>query len=159
MRGDRISGEEVVEVDGSGCIVEDCPPSMKKSEVKGEEVAELDPSSLAIVPFGNLVRVDKKESKEMVHSGLTSSQKKKQVKKDFQTIISAIIKIALWNIKGLNSLSKQKEVSYFVKSNRITLCAILETRVKENNYDVVKNIVFGKRLMVNNYLDCERGRI
>ncbi|XP_031252301.1 uncharacterized protein LOC116110228 [Pistacia vera] len=70
-----------------------------------------------------------------------------------------MVKVAVWNVRGLNSLIKQKEVRNLISSNNLSLCAVLETRVRENNMDVVRKIVFRNWAMVENYCFCERGRI
>ncbi|GAV76604.1 hypothetical protein CFOL_v3_20077, partial [Cephalotus follicularis] len=46
-----------------------------------------------------------------------------------------------WNVRGLNNPSKHREVSHFILSNKISLLALLETRLRESNVNhVVKSI-------------------
>ena len=39
-------------------------------------------------------------------------------------------KAGVWNIRGLNTSDKQKEVKNFIVSKNLKICAILETRLK-----------------------------
>ncbi|XP_074288263.1 uncharacterized protein LOC141613430 [Silene latifolia] len=47
--------------------------------------------------------------------------------------------IGFWNIRGLNSLNKQKEIKWFLHSNKIGLFGLIETRVKSSNWIRVRN--------------------
>ncbi|KAG5547462.1 hypothetical protein RHGRI_013228 [Rhododendron griersonianum] len=44
-----------------------------------------------------------------------------------------MLKIAAWNIRGLNSPLKQKEIFSFVQSQRLGLCGIVETKVRREH--------------------------
>ncbi|GAV92707.1 Exo_endo_phos domain-containing protein/DUF4283 domain-containing protein/zf-CCHC_4 domain-containing protein, partial [Cephalotus follicularis] len=71
----------------------------------------------------------------MTDSGLvgsTSGSSKKKKKKG---------QLAVWNVRGLNNPSKHREVAQFILSNKISLFALLETRLRESNVEhVVKSI-------------------
>lgn len=54
-----------------------------------------------------------------------------------------MINIGEWNIKGLNSPLKQKEVRLFVSRNKLDFIAIVETRVRYNHLDKVSRNPFG----------------
>lgn len=69
------------------------------------------------------------------------------------------IRFSVWNIRGLNSPIKQKEVKYFIDSNNHVLVAILETKVREANVDRVRHNYFGEWNFVNNNDLNLRGRI
>lgn len=47
-----------------------------------------------------------------------------------------MIKIACWNIRGLNSPLKQKEIRSYVSNNNISIIGLLEVKVRQNNLDV-----------------------
>lgn len=49
--------------------------------------------------------------------------------------------ISTWNVRGLNHPSKISEVKRLVKSNRVNIIAILETRVKRNSGIVQKKLI------------------
>lgn len=44
-----------------------------------------------------------------------------------------MLKIAAWNIRGLNNPLKQKEISSFVQSQRLSLIGIVETKVRKEH--------------------------
>lgn len=70
-----------------------------------------------------------------------------------------MIKLASWNVRGLNSPLKQKEVRHLISSNKIAICGILETRVREPNFEVTKSLTFGGWDVIHNYVCCPNGRI
>lgn len=41
--------------------------------------------------------------------------------------------VTVWNLKGLNSNLKEKELRHLIKRNKISVTGILETKIKENN--------------------------
>ncbi|GAV80189.1 Exo_endo_phos domain-containing protein [Cephalotus follicularis] len=52
-----------------------------------------------------------------------------------------MVNTAVWNVRGLNNPSKCREVGHFILSNKISLIALLETRISEPNVNqVVKSI-------------------
>ncbi|XP_058222932.1 uncharacterized protein LOC131332652 [Rhododendron vialii] len=48
-----------------------------------------------------------------------------------------MIKIASWNIRGLNSPRKQMEIKKFIHTSRLSLIGIVETKVRQENLAVV----------------------
>lgn len=54
-----------------------------------------------------------------------------------------MIKIASWNIRGINKTSKQKEVRNLIKEEGIEVCAILETRLNAKKESMVAGKIFG----------------
>ena len=53
------------------------------------------------------------------------------------------LKIGTWNIRGLSTLDKQKEVRKFIMEEKIQVCAILETHIRYKNVTKVGDKVFG----------------
>ena len=53
------------------------------------------------------------------------------------------LKIAAWNIRGLGTTSKQNEVKNLIWNEKLSICAILETRLKKNIIKKVCSNVFG----------------
>lgn len=54
-----------------------------------------------------------------------------------------MLKLGSWNIRGLNSLIKQREVKYFIRSNSLSFYAVLETHVVASKIDLVASTLFG----------------
>lgn len=55
-----------------------------------------------------------------------------------------MIKLASWNIRGLNAPLKQREVKEFIRCNGINLCAILESHVHRDVLEGLCCKVFGR---------------
>ena len=70
-----------------------------------------------------------------------------------------MINLAAWNIRGLNAPHKQKEISNLIVQHKISIFAILETKVKKNRRDAVKSKIFRSWCMEDNYDHCTGGRI
>lgn len=64
-----------------------------------------------------------------------------------------------WNIKGLNSPLKQKEIKSFMAKNKLKLFVILETKVKKKNEERIRRSIFGDREFTRNVDLNLRGRI
>jgi hypothetical protein len=50
-------------------------------------------------------------------------------------ILSNFMNILIWNVRGLNHPSKQREVKSMIRKNKIGLICLIETRVKEAKAD------------------------
>lgn len=66
--------------------------------------------------------------------------------------------IGCWNIRGLNDPLKQ-EVGKFIKENRLSICGLVETKVRECNALRIGRLAFGSWETINNYDRAARGRI
>ncbi|GJR06050.1 RNA-directed DNA polymerase, eukaryota, reverse transcriptase zinc-binding domain protein [Tanacetum coccineum] len=67
------------------------------------------------------------------------------------------LNLATWNIRGLGKLSKQNEVKNLIRNERLSICAVLETHMKN---DKIRNIcmnVFGSWLWQNNVSLSRKG--
>ncbi|XP_074315296.1 uncharacterized protein LOC141651483 [Silene latifolia] len=65
----------------------------------------------------------------------------------------------LWNIRGMNNPSKQKEIKRLLGQNNVGLCGLLETKIKVNNGNNVRlNICDGWSVCTNSSLH-KGGRI
>ncbi|KAL9227805.1 hypothetical protein vseg_003455 [Gypsophila vaccaria] len=61
-----------------------------------------------------------------------------------------MVKLEFWNIRGLNSSAKQKEIKCFLHSNKVKLFGLLETRVKSTSMNkVVPNVCIGWSFCTN----------
>lgn len=67
--------------------------------------------------------------------------------------------LLVWNVRGLNHPSKQKEVQRIVREKKITLICIIETRVKCNKADVLMESLFPNWGFCSNYEQHHLGRI
>ncbi|XP_071704036.1 uncharacterized protein [Rutidosis leptorrhynchoides] len=52
------------------------------------------------------------------------------------------LKIASWNIRGMNTLDKQSEVNDLIKDEDLSMCILLETHLKHKNIQKVCENVF-----------------
>ncbi|XP_075092574.1 uncharacterized protein LOC142172785 [Nicotiana tabacum] len=69
------------------------------------------------------------------------------------------MKLITWNIRGLNKAARQKEVKWFLTSNKVYIIAILEHKIKKLNADqVTRRIAPGWKYM-DNYEQSSKGRI
>lgn len=53
-----------------------------------------------------------------------------------------IYNIAAWNVKGLCSSLKQKEIKKVIRDNGLSLCGIIETQLRKKFVEKVYNNVF-----------------
>ncbi|KAL9224822.1 hypothetical protein vseg_000822 [Gypsophila vaccaria] len=61
-----------------------------------------------------------------------------------------MVKLGFWNVKGLNSSAKHKEIKLFMHSNKVELFGLLETRVKNTSMNkVVPNVCSGRSFCTN----------
>lgn len=67
------------------------------------------------------------------------------------------IKVASWNIRGLSTSDKHKEVRRIIAEEKIQLCAVLETHIKFNKVKKIGEKVFGDWEFVNNAEDNNKG--
>ncbi|XP_071729005.1 uncharacterized protein [Rutidosis leptorrhynchoides] len=51
-------------------------------------------------------------------------------------------KVASWNIRGMNTVDKQKELKLFIKNEKLNMCVVLETHLKKSKIVEVCNNVF-----------------
>jgi exonuclease III len=65
----------------------------------------------------------------------------------------------IWNIRGLNHPSKQKEVRDMIKLHKIGLICLIETRVKENKANRIRNSIVSDWDYIFNYDNHFLGRI
>ncbi|XP_052195956.1 uncharacterized protein LOC127803609 [Diospyros lotus] len=70
-----------------------------------------------------------------------------------------MMQFAAWNVRGLNQAPKQFEVRSFISSQKLTLVALLETRVQERHAVDVSHNVMPFWHWVFNYDICDGGRI
>ena len=70
-----------------------------------------------------------------------------------------MIKLAAWNIRGLNDPLKQKEMGTFFRVHSLSVVGILETRVSASNKDKIFTSIFSGWGLLHNYDHALLGRI
>lgn len=69
------------------------------------------------------------------------------------------MKIASWNVRGLNYNDRQRVVNRWLRNLGYSVVALLETHVQEEIFFEVLNKVSQDRRFENNYLEVNGGRI
>ncbi|PWA51515.1 hypothetical protein CTI12_AA464830 [Artemisia annua] len=64
---------------------------------------------------------------------------------------------AIWNIRSMNKLKKQKEVKKLILEEGIQVCAILETHVKPHKLPKVCEVAFGNWCWISNVVHSQNG--
>ncbi|GKE04383.1 RNA-directed DNA polymerase, eukaryota, reverse transcriptase zinc-binding domain protein, partial [Tanacetum coccineum] len=67
------------------------------------------------------------------------------------------LKIAAWNIRGLGKVKKQNAVKNLIMNEGLSMCAVLETRLKGDKVKRIRDKVFGRWEWVDNAQVCKRG--
>lgn len=70
-----------------------------------------------------------------------------------------MFRFCAWNIRGLNSPIKPKEVKNNINSSNMVLMAILQTKIREANIENFSKNSFGDWTFVNNHDLNPRGCI
>lgn len=70
-----------------------------------------------------------------------------------------MIKILTWNVRGLNTSDKQKEVKSLMLTHDPEICCLVETKIKDENKDAIAKSAFGDWELVENNEYHENGRI
>lgn len=70
-----------------------------------------------------------------------------------------MVKLFSWNIQGLNSLNKKREVLNLIKDVKLDVCILIEIEVKEGNVEDVMRKKFRGWTCINNYEHHYNGRI
>ena len=143
--------DEVVELASTSSVIPDTSDYSDTSpncdtfkQVK--RIDELDYSPLPLPLSKSKLRRLKKQNRDP-----------KQV--DGRSITFLMIKIAAWNIRGLNDPLKKKELSTFVRVHSLSVICILETRVRNSNKDKIFTSILSGRGLLHNYEHALLGRI
>ena len=70
-----------------------------------------------------------------------------------------MIKLASWNIRGMNDPLKQKELRSLVRDHSLSVVCILETRVRSHNSVRIFNSILPGWELHHNYEHSKIGRI
>ena len=65
-----------------------------------------------------------------------------------------LVKIGSWNIRGMSKTTRQDEVKAFVREERLSMCAIVETRLRKKYVKPVGDYVFDNWNWVANIGNC-----
>lgn len=73
--------------------------------------------------------------------------------------LQGMVKLLSWNTRGLNGLSKQKEVKLFYTYQNVGLVGLLEIRIKSNKMENIINSMFVGQQYYSNHISHYNGRI
>ncbi|GKD40666.1 RNA-directed DNA polymerase, eukaryota, reverse transcriptase zinc-binding domain protein [Tanacetum coccineum] len=64
------------------------------------------------------------------------------------------LKIGCWNIRGLSTSDKQKEIMKFISEECLSVCAIVETHIKAKRIQKIGDLIYGRTVMCNKRNFC-----
>lgn len=67
--------------------------------------------------------------------------------------------IVTWNVRGMNKEARHKDIYSSCSEFQVPIIALLETRVKNNNAEKIRNCFGNKWTYAKNYMDHDNGRI
>ncbi|XP_074278250.1 uncharacterized protein LOC141601844 [Silene latifolia] len=67
--------------------------------------------------------------------------------------------IGFWNVRGMNSMNKQADIKWFLHTNNVGLCGLLETRVRTGSINKVHQGLGNNWKVVHNNNAHDGGRI
>ena len=73
------------------------------------------------------------------------------------TTMNKELKMASWNVRGMCNKDMQKEVKKFISDEKLSICAVLETHIKENKLNKICDFVLGGWSWCSNMKDSDRG--
>ncbi|GJT15613.1 RNA-directed DNA polymerase, eukaryota, reverse transcriptase zinc-binding domain protein [Tanacetum coccineum] len=100
---------------------------------------------------------NQKEAKEGIKTGEIDPGEINDVYCDENGIAQGMFKIGCWNIRGLCTSDKQKEVRKFMEDEKVSICAIIETRIKSKKLQEIGDGTFRQWEWINNMRYCDKG--
>lgn len=70
-----------------------------------------------------------------------------------------MIKLLMWNVRGMNTSSRQREVAKSIAGRNASICILVETKIKIHKKEKVLRRTFGGWNCFDNYEWHEKGRI
>ncbi|CAK8574902.1 unnamed protein product [Lathyrus sativus] len=67
--------------------------------------------------------------------------------------------IVTWNVRGINKQARHREISSYISTFSVPICALLETKVKQNNADKIRKSFGPNWKFEDNYEHNSNGRI
>ncbi|GJU81689.1 RNA-directed DNA polymerase, eukaryota, reverse transcriptase zinc-binding domain protein [Tanacetum coccineum] len=67
------------------------------------------------------------------------------------------LRIAVWNVRGMCNSTTQKEVRKFIAEEKLSICAVLETHIKEKQINKICTFVYGRWNWMSNMNESKRG--
>ena len=67
------------------------------------------------------------------------------------------MKIVAWNVRGMCNKDMQKDVKKFIASEKLNICVVLETHIKEKYINRICDLVFGNWNWISNMKESQRG--
>lgn len=65
----------------------------------------------------------------------------------------------IWNVGGINKRHKQKELKFLLKSRKIRIVGLVETRVKQQNVNKISSNILPVWGIITNHQSNNNGRI
>ncbi|KAK9756123.1 hypothetical protein RND81_01G075200 [Saponaria officinalis] len=130
-------------------IVEEAPIAQSVPVVNEASVHQVDSGPLVPSMMGTLVTF-----REILSSALNRSVNALDL-----APVGVMDKLYFWNVRGLNSLAKQKELKSFLHLNKIGLVGVLETNFCNMNFNKVAASFEKEWEIRNNNQFCDLGRI
>ena len=65
-----------------------------------------------------------------------------------------IVKLGAWNIRGLSKITRQDEMKKFIREEGLSMCVVVETRLRKKFVKQAGDNVFDKWSWVSNIGDC-----
>nr|GEU51815.1 hypothetical protein [Tanacetum cinerariifolium] len=70
---------------------------------------------------------------------------------------SSDFRMAAWNVRGMCNRDMQKDVKKFISDEKLSICAVLETYIKEKKINKICDFVYGNWSWVSKMDKCDRG--
>lgn len=64
--------------------------------------------------------------------------------------------MCIWNVRGLNSPRKQKEIVKTVLLNKVAICGLVEMKIKTKNFPLIYQNMFSDWNLCTNF-SCHKG--
>jgi hypothetical protein len=72
-------------------------------------------------------------------------------------VMNKDFKIAVWNVRGMCNSDMQKDVKRFIADEKLSMCAVIETHLKEKQIKKVCEFVYGDWNWYSNMKESNKG--
>ncbi|GJZ31360.1 RNA-directed DNA polymerase, eukaryota, reverse transcriptase zinc-binding domain protein [Tanacetum coccineum] len=129
---------------------------MRNREVVDDFISQKrDPTDAEMFKWNiNMVAYYKQRNEELVNKGKASSVQSKQIIKVDDVFQDDSGK---WNIRGLNTFDKQKEVNKYIEEESLSICVVIETYLKAKSLQRIRDSIFEDWEWISNMKFCDKG--
>nr|GEZ26176.1 hypothetical protein [Tanacetum cinerariifolium] len=78
-------------------------------------------------------------------------------KENIEINILQELKVAVWNVRGMNQEKRQNEVSQLIKEEKLNVCVVIESHLKANKLVKACSKTFGSWVWVSNSMHSRKG--